>query len=174
MATGFGHALGIRHLVCGSCNGCEHEMNALSNPFYDITRDGWDIVASPRHADVITVTGPMTAAMRSAARRTLEAAAQPCIVVAVGDCASGNGPWAGAPSAGSGAGVELGAAVVVPGCPPAPDAIRRGLAVAAQILDDADERDSTREPVQIGDDPSETNADVFDDDVGIEPGSGRR
>ena len=52
----FDHSLGIRHLVCGSCNGCEHEMNALSNPLYDITKDGWDIVASPRHADVISPT----------------------------------------------------------------------------------------------------------------------
>ncbi|MGB8264867.1 MAG: hypothetical protein WCE44_00915, partial [Candidatus Velthaea sp.] len=60
MSKRFAHSLGIRHLVCGSCNGCEHEMNALSGPAYDITQDGWDVVASPRHADVVTVTGPMT------------------------------------------------------------------------------------------------------------------
>ena len=57
------NSIGIRHLVCGSCNGCEHEMNALNTVFYDITQDGWDLVASPRHADVVTVTGPMTEAM---------------------------------------------------------------------------------------------------------------
>jgi len=148
-------------------------MNALANPFYDITQQGWDIVASPRHADVITVTGPMTVAMRSAARSTLEAAAQPCIVVAIGDCASGDGPWAGAPSAGSGAGVELGAAVVVAGCPPTPQAIRRGLAAAADRLDAAEDTDPTHAPFRVGDDPSETHADVFDDDVEDEPTSGR-
>jgi Ni,Fe-hydrogenase III small subunit len=130
----FAHALGIRHLVCGSCNGCEHEMNALAGPGYDTTQRGWSIVASPRHADVITVTGPMTAAMRTAAAATVAAAAQPCVVVAVGDCAAGEGPWAGAPHAGSGAGIELDAAVTVRGCPPAPDAIIAALAEAARRL----------------------------------------
>jgi Ni,Fe-hydrogenase III small subunit len=130
----FTHSLGIRHLVCGSCNGCEHEMNALTSPQYDITAEGWDVVASPRHADVVTVTGPMTDAMRDAARATLDAAAQPCIVVAIGDCATGDGPWAGAPQAGAGAGVELGAAISVSGCPPDPRAIRAGLAEAARRL----------------------------------------
>jgi Ni,Fe-hydrogenase III small subunit len=133
--SAFKRSLGIRHLVCGSCNGCEHEMNALTNPFYDITKDGWDVVASPRHADVITVTGPMTDAMREAARRTLEAAPEPFLVLAVGDCATGDGPWAGAPNAGPGAGVELKATVVVPGCPPAPSAIRAGLKEAARLLE---------------------------------------
>jgi Ni,Fe-hydrogenase III small subunit len=132
--NGFTHALGIRHLVCGSCNGCEHEMNALTSPQYDITRDGWDIVASPRHADVITVTGPMTQAMRGAARATRDAAAQPCIIVAIGDCAIGEGPWAGAPDAGDGAGIELDAPIGIPGCPPDPAAIRAALAEAARLL----------------------------------------
>ena len=135
MARGFKHSLGIRHLVCGSCNGCEHEMNALTNSVYDITQDGWDIVASPRHADVITVTGPMTVAMREAAQRTVEAAATPSIVVAIGDCAAGDGAWAGAPLAGDGAGVELAAAVTVRGCPPTPAQIRAGLREAARRLD---------------------------------------
>ena len=134
MPDRFKHSLGIRHLVCGSCNGCEHEMNALTNPVYDITQDGWDIVASPRHADVITVTGPMTQAMREAARRTVEAASRPVVVVAIGDCAAGEGVWSGAPLAGSGAGIELEAAVTVRGCPPAPAAIRAGLEEAARCL----------------------------------------
>lgn len=132
----FRRSLGIRHLVCGSCNGCEHEVNALTNAFYDITTEGWDVVASPRHADVVTVTGPMTAAMRTAAHETLAAVPQPRVVVAVGDCALGTGPWAGAPAAGSGAGPELGAAVSVPGCPPRPGAIRAGLERAARLLDE--------------------------------------
>jgi Ni,Fe-hydrogenase III small subunit len=130
----FRKSIGIRHLVCGSCNGCEHEMNALTNAFYDITRNGWDLVASPRHADVVTVTGPMTEAMRPAAQSTLEAVPQPSIVVAVGDCAAGHGPWQGAP-AGAGAGEELGALVFVRGCPPTPDEIRDGLQLAAELLD---------------------------------------
>jgi Ni,Fe-hydrogenase III small subunit len=134
MSGRFDRSLGIRHLVCGSCNGCEHEMNALTNRFYDITKDGWDVVASPRHADVISVTGPMTDAMRDAAQRTVAAAPQPCVVLAVGDCATGDGPWAGAPSAGAGAGVELAATVVVRGCPPDPDAIRAGLEEAGRRL----------------------------------------
>lgn len=128
------NSLGIRHLVCGSCNGCEHEMSALNTAFYDITSDGWDIVASPRHADAITVTGPMTSAMRAAAHATLAAVPEPRIVIAVGDCAAGLGPWSGAEAAGAGAGVELGAAVTVLGCPPSPEAIRAGLREAADLL----------------------------------------
>ena len=123
----FRKSLGVRHVACGSCNGCEHEMNALSNAFYDITQDGWDIVASPRHADIVTVTGPMTPAMRAAARETLDAVPRPRIVVAIGDCAAGEGPWSGAPSAGPGAGIELQATITVRGCPPTPEEIRAAL-----------------------------------------------
>lgn len=129
----FRRSLGIRHVVCGSCNGCEHEMNALNNAFYDITQDGWDVVASPRHADVVTVTGPMTEAMREAAHATIEAVPEPRIVVAIGDCAIGKGPWHDVP-AGNGAGIELDAEIVVPGCPPRPDQIREGLGRAAEAL----------------------------------------
>jgi Ni,Fe-hydrogenase III small subunit len=130
----FVRSIGIRHLVCGSCNGCEHEMNALSGPDYDITQHGWDIVASPRHADVVTVTGPMTAAMRVPAQRTLEAVPDPKIVVAIGDCAAGCGVFDGSAGVGSGAGTELGATIVVAGCPPAPAAIKEGLLRAAAAL----------------------------------------
>ncbi len=132
--TVFRRSIGIRHLVCGSCNACEHEMNALAGPDYDITQDGWDMVASPRHADVVTVTGPMTDAMRAPAETTLEAVPDPKVVVAVGDCAIGCGVFAGRASVGAGAGVELGAAVTVPGCPPTPHAIKAGLQRAAQAL----------------------------------------
>jgi Ni,Fe-hydrogenase III small subunit len=130
----FQRSLGIRHLVCGSCNACEHEMNALSNPVYDSTRFGWDIVASPRHADVITVTGPITNAMRRAAHETVDATPRPRIVVAIGDCAAGEGVWKNAPESGDGAVVELGAGVVVRGCPPTPSDILAGLEEAAQRL----------------------------------------
>jgi Ni,Fe-hydrogenase III small subunit len=134
----FSKSLGIRHLVCGSCNGCEHEMNALAGPDYDLTREGWEIVASPRHADAITVTGPMSAAMRDAAAATIAAVAAPCIVVGIGDCAMGKGPFAGAAAVGGGAGAELSAAVYVAGCPPSPEAIKDGLRQAARLLDAAD------------------------------------
>jgi Ni,Fe-hydrogenase III small subunit len=127
----FERSLGIRHLVCGSCNACEHEMNALAGPDYDITARGWDIVASPRHADVITVTGPMTEAMETPAQQTIEAAARPCVIVAIGDCAIGDGTWS---NDGSGAGTQLGAVVNVAGCPPSPSAIVQGLARAAKLL----------------------------------------
>jgi len=132
-----GRSIGIRHLVCGSCNGCEHEMNALTNSFYDITREGWDLVASPRHADVVTVTGPMTDAMRGPAHETIDAVPRPRIIVAIGDCAIGDGPWCGPKPSGEGAGVELNATVSVRGCPPSPDAIRDGLRAAARQLDPA-------------------------------------
>lgn len=131
----YAHSLGIRHVACGSCNACEHEMNALESPQYDIAQEGWQIAASPRHADVLTVTGPMTQAMREAAAATAGAMAQPRVIVAVGDCALGTGVWSGAPSSGSGAGVELHARVGIPGCPPSPDAIKTGLRRAAALLD---------------------------------------
>jgi len=137
MSKIYERSLGIRHLVCGSCNGCEHEMNALAGPAYDITQHGWDLVASPRQADVVTVSGPMTEAMRDAAAATLAAAPQPRVVVSIGDCAIGVGPWCGVGSAGDGAGPELGARVSVRGCPPSPDEIVRGLREAARLLDDA-------------------------------------
>ena len=127
----FAASLGIRHLVCGSCNGCEHEMNALTGPAYDITARGWDIVASPRHADIVTATGPMTEQMRQAARDTVDAVARPRVVVAIGDCAIGTGTWC---RNGSGAGSELAATIEVPGCPPSPQAIIDGLAAAAKTL----------------------------------------
>ncbi len=135
MKSTFRASLGIRHLVCGSCNGCEHEMNALGAPQYDITQYGYEIVASPRHADVLTVTGPMTEAMRDPAQSTRDAMAEPRVVVAIGDCAIGSGAWCNAGSAGAGAGGELDAEVQIPGCPPTPDAIVRGLHEAARLLD---------------------------------------
>ena len=111
-------------------------MNALTGPDYDISQNGWDIVASPRHADVVTVTGPMTSAMRTPAGRTLEAVPDPKVVLAIGDCALGCGVFAGGADIGAGAVAELGATITVPGCPPTPTAIKAGLALAAQALSD--------------------------------------
>ncbi len=110
-------------------------MNALAGPDYDLTREGWEIVASPRHADVVTVTGPMTDAMRDAAAATLEAVPRPRAIVGIGDCARGEGPWHRAPTAGTGAGLELRADVYVTGCPPTPSDILDGLKRASALLD---------------------------------------
>jgi|GEM_PF-1050633 len=156
MASFFRKSLGIRHLSCGSCNGCEHEMSALNNAYYDITRDGWDIVASPRHADVITVTGPMTETMRNASRDTIEATSRPCVVLGIGDCAAGKGPWAGASSAGGGAAIELFGGIVVRGCPPTPEDIRAGLKAAASLLSRRKDSGAAgpRHPVEIQDEHS--------------------
>jgi formate hydrogenlyase subunit 7 len=115
-------------------------MNALAGPAYDITQLGWDIVASPRHADVITVTGPMTVAMRDPAKRTIKATPSPRVIVAVGDCAVGDGPWSNIGTAGPGAGVECAASVKIPGCPPTPSDIVRGLHQAAESLVRIEER----------------------------------
>lgn len=131
----FARSLAIRHLVCGSCNGCEHELNALEGPDYDVSAHGWRLAASPRQADVVTVTGPMTDAMREAAARTLQAVPEPKLVVAVGDCALGAGPFAHGEVTGNGAGVELGMTVAVPGCPPSPAEIVEALRRAADELD---------------------------------------
>jgi len=122
-----GRSLSIRELDAGSCNGCELEINALSNAFYDLERFGLRFVASPRHADVLLVTGPVTKNMRDPLRRTYEAMSAPKWVVAAGDCAIDGGCFAGSP-------VVLGAAsqiipvdLVVHGCPPPPSSILRSL-----------------------------------------------
>src|ERR1700730_18833293 len=90
-----GRSLSIRHVDAGSCNGCELELHALSNAFYDLERFGLRFVASPRHADVLTVTGPVTRNMREALLRTYEATPDPKLVVAVGGCAADGGIFKG-------------------------------------------------------------------------------
>ena len=122
-----GRALAIRHVDAGSCNGCELEIHALSNAFYDLERFGLKFVASPRHADVLLVTGPVTKNMRQALERTYAATPDPKWVVAVGDCALDGGLFAGS------YGVVGGVSAVVPvdlhirGCPPTPTALLKGL-----------------------------------------------
>jgi Ni,Fe-hydrogenase III small subunit len=122
-----GRSLSIREVDAGSCNGCELEINALSNAFYDLERYGLHIVASPRHADVLLVTGPVTKNMREALERTYRATPDPKWVVAVGDCAVDGGLFAGSYA------VEGGVSAVVPvdlhlrGCPPNPVQLLQGL-----------------------------------------------
>jgi Ni,Fe-hydrogenase III small subunit len=124
-----GRSLAIRHVDAGSCNGCELEIHALNNAFYDLERFGLRFVASPRHADILLVTGPVTRNMREALLRTYDATPDPKWVVALGDCAMSGGLFAGSYAVcGSGAVAEVvPVALTVPGCPPPPLEILRGL-----------------------------------------------
>jgi len=123
----FAGALTIRHVDAGSCNGCELEIHALNNAFYDIERFGLRFVASPRHADVLLVTGPVTANMREALYRTWAATPDPKWVVAAGDCARNGGVFAGSAACVGGVSAVLAVDLHIPGCPPSPTALLSGL-----------------------------------------------
>ena len=116
-------ALQMRHVDAGSCNACEHELQAAANPFHDLSRHGLSITASPRHADVLLVTGPVTTRMAPALRRAYDAMSEPRRVAALGDCALGCGLFS--PSADVIGRVEdvLPVDVRIPGCPPDPETI---------------------------------------------------
>ena len=122
-----GRTLAIREVDAGSCNGCELEIHALGNVFYDLERFGLRFVASPRHADVLLVTGPVTANMREALERTYQAAPDPKWVVAVGGCARDGGVFAGSPACVGGVSAVLPVDLHIPGCPPSPIALLGGL-----------------------------------------------
>ena len=122
-----GRSLHVRHLDAGSCNGCEWEIAALLNPYHDLQRLGIDFVASPRHADLLLVTGIMTRNLEEAVRRTYEAMPEPRLVVAVGACAISGGVFAGSYAGRDGVSDVLPVDVFVPGCPPRPEAIIHGL-----------------------------------------------
>ena len=122
-----GRSLAVRHVDAGSCNGCELEIHALSNPFYDLERLGLRFVASPRHADVLMVTGPVTVNMREALERTFVATPGPKWVVAVGDCALNGGLFAGGYACLDGVSAALPVDLHIRGCPPDPMALLRGL-----------------------------------------------
>ncbi len=125
-----GRSLHVRHLDAGSCNGCDWEIAALLNPYTDIQRLGIDFVASPRHADLLLVTGVVTRNLEEAALRTYDAMPEPRLVVAVGACAISGGVFAGSPQIRDGAAAILPVDVFVPGCPPRPEAIIEGLLMA--------------------------------------------
>jgi Ni,Fe-hydrogenase III small subunit len=122
-----GRSLSIRAVDPGSCNGCELEIHALNNPFYDLERFGLRFVASPRHADVLLVTGPVTANMREALERTYAATPEPKWVVAVGDCARDGGLFAGSYAVVGGVSAVVPVDLHIRGCPPSPTQLLRGL-----------------------------------------------
>jgi len=127
-----GRALCIRHVDAGSCNGCELEIHALTNPYYNLEGAGIRFVASPRHADLLLVTGPVSVNMEEALRRTYSATPEPKLVVAVGDCAACGGVFGTSYAVRGGAAKVIPVDVTVPGCPPNPLAILRGILAATR------------------------------------------
>jgi Ni,Fe-hydrogenase III small subunit len=122
-----GRSLSIREVDAGSCNGCELEIHALTNAFYDLERFGFTFVASPRHADVLMVTGPVTKNMREALERTYQATPDPKWVVAVGRCAADGGMFKGSPAIVGGVRDIIPVDLHIAGCPPAPIELLSGL-----------------------------------------------
>ena len=122
-----GRSLSIREVDAGSCNGCELEIHALNNAFYDLERFGLRFVASPRHADVLLVTGPVTRNMREALARTYNATPDPKWVVAVGDCALDGGVFTGSYAVVGGVSAVVPVDLHIPGCPPRPVQLLKGL-----------------------------------------------
>jgi Ni,Fe-hydrogenase III small subunit len=122
-----GRSLAIREVDAGSCNGCELEIHALGNAFYDLERFGIRFVASPRHADVLLVTGPVTKNMREALWRTYQATPDPKWVVAVGDCAVDGGIFAGSYAVVGGVSDVVPVDLHIRGCPPSPAQLLRNL-----------------------------------------------
>ena len=125
-----GRALGIRQVDAGSCNGCELEISGLSGPIYDMERFGFHIVASPRHADLLLVTGPVTRNMEVPLRKTYDAMPEPRIVVAVGDCAKHCGVFRGSYAVVGPVDAVIPVNVIVTGCPPEPADILRAILTA--------------------------------------------
>ncbi len=127
-----GRSLAIREVDAGSCNGCELEIHALNNAFYDLERFGFHFVASPRHADVLLVTGPVTVNMREALERTYAATPDPKWVVAVGDCGRNGGVFAGSYACVGGIAEVIPVDLHISGCPPNPQQLLEGLLALLQ------------------------------------------
>jgi Ni,Fe-hydrogenase III small subunit len=126
----FGRALAIRHVDAGSCNGCELEIHACNSPHYNLERLGIRFVASPRHADMLLVTGPVSRNMEEALRRTYEATPEPKLVVAVGECGCNGGIFGENYASRGAVSNVIPVDVAVPGCPPEPTAIIQAILTA--------------------------------------------
>ncbi|MTW21119.1 NADH-quinone oxidoreductase subunit B family protein [Allochromatium palmeri] len=122
-----GRSLAIRQVDAGSCNACELEIHALNNPYHDIERFGVHFVASPRHADALLITGPVTRHMETALRRTWLATPAPKLVIAAGDCACDGGEFAAGYAARDGVERVIPVDLKIPGCPPEPWVLMQGL-----------------------------------------------
>lgn len=122
-----GHSLAIRHVDSGSCGGCEIELRALTRAVYDLEQYGIRFVASPRHADVLLVTGPVTRNLLEALEQAYTAMPEPKFVVAVGDCAVDGGVFKGSYAVAGGVGTTLPVDLLISGCPPSPERILAGL-----------------------------------------------
>ncbi|HEX6005347.1 MAG TPA: NADH-quinone oxidoreductase subunit B family protein [Burkholderiales bacterium] len=129
----FAGSLTIRQVDAGSCNGCELEINALNNPYYNLEGLGIKFVASPRHADLLLVTGPVSRHMETALRRTYEATPEPKLVVAVGDCGCTGGIFGESYASCGRIANVIPVDVAVPGCPPTPLAIMQGILTAIAV-----------------------------------------
>ncbi len=125
-----GRALAIRHVDAGSCNGCELEIHAANNPYYNLEGMGIKFVASPRHADLLLVTGPVSRNMEEALRRTFDAMPAPKLVVAIGDCGCDGGIFGENYASRGRVSNVIPVDVAVPGCPPTPVAIVQGILTA--------------------------------------------
>jgi len=139
-----GRSLSIREVDAGSCNGCELEIHALSNAFYDLERLGLRFVASPRHADVLLVTGPVTKNMREALLRTYNATPEPKWVVAVGACAVDGGIFAGSYAVAGGVKDVVPVDLHIRGCPPSPTALLKGLIALLDVSSGAAKKPGSR------------------------------
>lgn len=126
----FGRALAIRHVDAGSCNGCELEIHCLNNPYYNLEGLGINFVASPRHADLLLVTGPVAKNMKIALQRTYDATPDPKLVVALGDCGCNGGIYGENYASCGGISNVIPVDIAVPGCPPTPTAIMQGILTA--------------------------------------------
>jgi NADH-quinone oxidoreductase B subunit len=126
----FPKALWVYHANAGACNGCDIEVINVLTPYYDAERFGIKLVGSPRHADVILVSGPVTRQVAPALKRLLDAVPNPKLVVAVGSCACGGGAWFDSYSVMGGADKVIPVDLYIPGCPPRPEAILYGIALA--------------------------------------------
>jgi Ni,Fe-hydrogenase III small subunit len=126
----FGRSLAIRHVDAGSCNGCELEIHAANSPHYNLERLGIKFVASPRHADLLLVTGPVSRNMEVALKRTYDATPDPKLVVALGDCGCDGGIFGESYATCGGVARVIPVDVAVPGCPPPPKAIMQGILTA--------------------------------------------
>jgi len=124
-------SLALRHVDAGSCNGCEHELQNVSNPYYDLARFGLTLVASPRHADVLLITGPVTTRMVEPLERAYEAMPEPRLVAALGDCALGCNVLGLSSELVGSIDRVLPVDIRIPGCPPTPAAIAAAILAAA-------------------------------------------